>query len=123
MSPWASIASLPFAPKVVVPTIESLAQRTCLRHERFGFHGSSNPTFHTKAGHVGWVRPWHYALNQGPIVIMIENWRDDFVWELMKRSAPRRQCAGRRGRVSWAAGWIRLERPDRHCSMPNTGHG
>lgn len=88
VSPWASIASLPFAPEVVMPTIEALARRTYSQHERFGFYGSFNPTFHTQAGDVGWVCPWHYALNQGPIVIMIENWRDDFVWELMKRSRP-----------------------------------
>ena len=31
-----------------------------------------------------WVSPWHYGLNQGPIVLMIENYRSGFLWRLMR---------------------------------------
>jgi len=32
------------------------------------------------------VSPYHFGLNQGPIILMIENFRSGFVWELMKHS-------------------------------------
>jgi hypothetical protein len=103
VSPWASIASLPFAPEVVLPTIESLARRTYSQGAAFGFYGSFNPTYRVSQDDIGWVCPWHYALNQGPIVAMIENYRDGFIWSLMRRCEPVVRglvCAGFRG------GWL-----------------
>ncbi|MGK2864523.1 MAG: glucoamylase family protein, partial [Chitinophagaceae bacterium] len=32
-----------------------------------------------------WVSPWHFGINQGPIILMIENYRSGFLWELMKQ--------------------------------------
>jgi hypothetical protein len=34
------------------------------------------------------VSPWHFALNQGPIVLMIENYRTRMVWNQMRECAP-----------------------------------
>lgn len=103
VSPWASIASLPFAPEVVLPTIEALSRFSGNRHEFFGFYGSFNPTYHADEGDAGWICPWHMGLNQGPIVAMMENHRDGFVWELMRGCAPLAdglRAAGFRG------GWL-----------------
>jgi hypothetical protein len=33
----------------------------------------------------GWISKGYYGLDQGPIVLMIENYRTGFVWELMKK--------------------------------------
>jgi len=33
----------------------------------------------------GWVSPWRFGLNQGPIVIMIENYNTELVWKIMKQ--------------------------------------
>ena len=32
----------------------------------------------------GWVSPWHYGLNQGPVILMIENYRTGLLWRLMR---------------------------------------
>ena len=32
----------------------------------------------------GWVSPWHFGINQGPIVLMIENYRSGMLWDLMR---------------------------------------
>jgi hypothetical protein len=32
--------------------------------------------------------PWHYALNQGQIVLMIENCHTRLIWRLMRECAP-----------------------------------
>jgi hypothetical protein len=54
---------------------------------RYGFKASFNPTHPGSIGNPygWWVSPWHYGLNQGPIVLMIENYRNEFMWQLMRR--------------------------------------
>ncbi|MDQ2928813.1 MAG: hypothetical protein M3R22_11765, partial [Pseudomonadota bacterium] len=32
---------------------------------------------------VGWVSPYHFGINEGPTVLMIENQRSGLVWSLM----------------------------------------
>ena len=32
------------------------------------------------------MSPWHYGLNQGPLVLMIENYRSELLWRLTRRS-------------------------------------
>jgi hypothetical protein len=52
----------------------------------YGFKCSFNPTF--ESGHQsepGWISKGYYGLDQGPIVLMIENHRTGFLWELMKK--------------------------------------
>jgi len=52
----------------------------------YGFKCSFNPTFvgeHTRE--QGWISKGYYGLDQGPVVIMIENYRTDFLWDLMKK--------------------------------------
>lgn len=63
-----------------------------------------NPTFPDKSGSAcDWVSPWHFGLNEGPIVLMIENYRSGLVWQLM------RQCpyvvTGLR-RAGFRNGWL-----------------
>jgi hypothetical protein len=33
----------------------------------------------------GWVSPYHFGINQGPIVIMIENHCSGLLWSLMRQ--------------------------------------
>src|ERR1700678_3565230 len=54
---------------------------------RYGFKATFNATFPHKGGRPhGWVTPWHFGLDQGPIVMMIENYRTGFLWRLMRQS-------------------------------------
>jgi hypothetical protein len=103
VAPWAAIASLPFAPDVVMPTIRYLARETYDAENAFGFYASFNPTLHRRKGDLGWLSPWHYGLNQGPIVLMIENFRNEFVWRLMRDCPPIRRGLTRAG---FSDGWL-----------------
>lgn len=86
IAPWAVVASLPFAPEIVVPTIRHFNELRLSEMNPYGFKATFNPTFPDKGGRpYGWVTPWHYGLNQGPIVMMIENYRTGFLWRLMRR--------------------------------------
>lgn len=86
IAPWAVVASLPFAPEIVLPTIRHLITLRLREKNPYGFKATFNPTYPHKGNSPdGWVSPWHYGVNQGPIVIMIENYRTGFLWRLMQR--------------------------------------
>lgn len=85
IAPWAVIASLPFAPEIVFPVIEHCIHNLQLKKgNRYGFKATFNQTFHQKSHPAGWVSPWHYGINQGPIILMSENYRTGFLWNLMR---------------------------------------
>ncbi|MGC1342587.1 MAG: glucoamylase family protein [Candidatus Binataceae bacterium] len=86
IAPWAVVASLPFAPEIVLPTVKHFNELRLRETNPYGFKATFNPTFPNKGGRpCGWITPWHYGLNQGPIVLMIENFRSGFLWKLMRR--------------------------------------
>jgi len=103
VAPWAAIASLPFAPELVMPTIRYLAEETYDVDNPFGFYASFNPTLHQRDGDLGWLSPWHVGLNQGPIVLMIENYHNELIWRLMRGCPYIRRGLTRAG---FSGGWL-----------------
>jgi hypothetical protein len=89
LAPWAVVSSLPFAPEIVLPSIDyAIHEIKLIERNPYGFKASFNPTYPNKSGDpYGWVSPLHYGLYQGPIVLMIENYRTGLLWQLM-RSCP-----------------------------------
>ena len=88
LAPWALVASLPFASEIVMPSINHcIHQAKMTRFNSYGFKASFNPSHPGNPGNPygWWVSPYHFGLNQGPIVLMIENDRSGFLWNLMKR--------------------------------------
>ena len=87
LAPWAVIASLPFAPEIALPTLHyCIHQAKLTQFNRYGFKASFNPSHPGEPGNPygWWVSPWHFGLNQGPIILMIENYRSDLIWRLMR---------------------------------------
>lgn len=84
LAPWAVIASLPFAPEVVLPSLRHFDEAFPEMTSTYGFKCSFNPTF-PGAADKGWISKGYYGLDQGPIVLMIENYRSGFLWRLMRR--------------------------------------
>ena len=103
IAPWAAIASLPFAPDAVLACLHCLADLHDGTADAYGFENSYNPTF--PGGHpaLGWVSPHHYALNQGPIVLAVENYRSGLIWRLMRGCRPLVDGLRRNG---FAGGWL-----------------
>ena len=86
LAPWAVVASLPFAPRIVLPTIEHFQQLQLQQDDRYGFKASFNATFPGDRRHpVGWVSKYHFGINEGPTVMMIENHLSGMVWRLMRQ--------------------------------------
>jgi len=102
LAPWAVVASLPFAPEIVLPSLEHFDRTYPEMTSKYGFKCSFNPTFST-ASTSEWISKGYYGLDQGPIVMMIENYRSEFLWKLM-RGCPY-IIKGLR-RAGFAGGWL-----------------
>lgn len=94
LAPWAVVASLPFAPEIVLPTMRFFIDEMHLKESNGeGFKTTFNPLFPNSGDRgpddkkSGWMSPWKYGLNQGPMTLMIENYRSRRVWELMRGCA------------------------------------
>jgi hypothetical protein len=85
LAPWAVVASLPFAPEIVIPTIQNFSTLDLGMVEPYGFKATFNRTFPVKGSDRGWVSPYHIGIDQGPVGLMIENYRSGFLWKLMRR--------------------------------------
>lgn len=105
IAPWALAASLPFAPEIVLPALDyCIYELKLTESNRHGFKASFNPTYPAAPGNPhGWVSPWHFGLNEGPTVLMIENYRTGLLWSLM-RNCPY-VVAGLR-RAGFTGGWL-----------------
>ena len=106
LAPWAVVASLPFAPEIVLFALDHcIHQAKLTKFNSYGFKAAFNPTHPGEAGNPygWWVSPWHFGLNQGPIVLMIENYRTGLLWQLM-RNCPH-IISGLR-RAGFDGGWL-----------------
>jgi hypothetical protein len=105
VAPWVVLASLPFAPEIVLPTVRNLAAVGLGgKHRTYGFRCSFNRTFHVDGSATGWwVTPYQFGIDQGPVVLMIENYRTGMIWNLMRRCPP--VATGLR-RAGFTGGWL-----------------
>ena len=85
IAPWVVVASLPFAPEIVLPTIRHFGEMGLGMLGPYGFKATFNRTFPVEGSDTGWVTPYHFGIDQGPIVLVIENYRTGFLWNLMKK--------------------------------------
>ncbi len=94
IAPTASVGSFPFAPQEVTRAIKAMKARYgSAIYTEYGFLDSFNPTLTQRDGRlqhgrivpgVGWVDGDYLGIDQGPIVIQIENHRSDIVWKRMR---------------------------------------
>ena len=112
IAPTAAVASLPFAPEIVIPaTVEMHERYGDYLYSSYGFLDAFNPSFEydipLKTGRIvpdrGWVASDYIGIDQGPILAMIANYRDGFVWEVMKRNPYIREGLERAG---FTGGWL-----------------
>lgn len=104
IAPWAAVASLPFAPEIVMPALEHFDDVYPEMTSHYGFKCSFNPTFGSdEASEDGWISQGYYGLDQGPIVLMIENFRSGLPWRLM-RECP--YVATGLLRAGFGGGWL-----------------
>jgi hypothetical protein len=121
IAPWGVVASLPFAPEIVLPALRHFDDVNLRVTNPYGYKATFNMTYPEKSDQAPcWVSPWHYGLNQGPIVLMIENFRSGLIWRLM------RQCpylvSGLR-RAGFTGGWLEALASERGVGLPGLRMG
>ncbi|MEM1096449.1 MAG: glucoamylase family protein [Bacteroidota bacterium] len=94
--PTAAGGSIPFAPDETIAALKAMrAQFGEALFTEYGFLDAVNPSFtftdvELRHGQVvdgvGWVDGDYLGIDQGPILLMAENYRSGFVWDVMKRS-------------------------------------
>jgi hypothetical protein len=89
IAPTAALGSLPFAPEIVIPAALEMHRRFGPSiYSTYGFLDAFNPSLSGSApqapGDAGWVDGDYIGIDQGPIVAMIENYRSDLVWRVMR---------------------------------------
>ncbi len=88
----------------MLPTIRHFEQAHPHPKGTYGLLGSFNETFRVGTRDGGsWHSPGYYGLEQGPVVLMIENHRSGFLWNLMKHCPY--LVRGLR-RAGFAGGWL-----------------
>ena len=113
IAPTAAGGSIPFAPEETIHALKTMRQRYGDRlYGEYGFHDSFNPSFRytdvrpqrgTVDPEAGWFDSDYLGIDQGPILLMAENHRTAFVWDLMKRNRYVRQGLERAG---FEGGWL-----------------
>jgi hypothetical protein len=122
IAPTAAISSLPFAPEIVLPaTLEMYHRFGSAIYSSYGFLDAFNASFRdptdtmpqapppgspapaSAPSYKGWVDADYVGIDEGPIVAMIENYRSDLVWRVMRSDPYLRQGLERAG---FSGGWL-----------------
>jgi hypothetical protein len=97
IAPSAALASLPFAPAIALSAVRHYCDQYPDIVREYRLPSGFNPT-------LDWISEGYFGLDQGIIVLMIENYRSQLIWKLMRDCPYIRtglQRAGFRG------GWLK----------------
>lgn len=96
LAPTAAGGAIPFAPEFAIRAVRTMRERygAGLWGE-YGFRDSFNPSFtfsdvavhhgHVLAG-LGWFDTDYLGIDQGPIVLMIENYNSELIWKHLRKN-------------------------------------
>ncbi len=112
IAPTAAGGSIAFTPEESISALRTMRDRFGDRlYGPYGFRDAFNPTFtfseaagrHGRITEDGWFDGDYLGIDQGPILLMAENHRTGFVWDLM-RSSPYLRAGLRR--AGFRGGWL-----------------
>lgn len=79
IAPYAAASSIVFAPEIVLPTIKSFIEDYDGKlWGEYGFYDAFNQTAH-------WIDDDYLGIDEGPMLIMIENFRTGLVWNFVMK--------------------------------------
>lgn len=101
IAPTAAMSSIAFAPNLVLPTMVHWLRQHPQIYTRHGFADAFNPT--VRPPESGWVASDCIGIDQGPIMLMLENYRSERVWKTMAKNEYLRNGLKRAG---FEGGWL-----------------
>lgn len=79
IAPYAVLSSLPFTPELSLATIKNMNTKYGSKIlGKYGYYDSFNPT-------ADWVATDFIGIDQGPMLLMIENFRTGLVWDFVMK--------------------------------------
>ena len=112
IAPTAAAGSIAFAPEIVIPALQAMKEQYGDNvYDNYGFVDAFDPSFDggvtPEHGRYvvgkGWFETMQLGIDQGPIVLMIENWRSGLVWRVMRKNPYIRKGLERAG---FTGGWL-----------------
>ena len=113
IAPTAAASSIVFTPQESIAAIEAMIARYGDNlYQQYGFLDAFNDTLErtdVKLQHgrvvpgLGWFDNDYLGIDQGPIVLMIENYRSELIWNVMKKNPHVRRGLERAG---FSGGWL-----------------
>ena len=104
LAPTAAGGSIPFAPSECIAALKNMKQNLGEKiFGQYGFKDAFNQTITYQDGSAGWFDQDYLGIDQGAILIGIENYRNDFVWRLMKKN--KYMVSGLK-KAGFTGGWI-----------------
>ena len=105
LAPTAAGGSVPFAPEICIPALKQMwDQYHDELVDEYGFKDAFNPAYtFGNVGEKGWFDIDYLGIDQGPILIQIENHRSALVWDLMKKNPYIRAGLEKAG---FTGGWL-----------------
>jgi len=107
LSAPAVLASLPFAPELVMEAMRNMLMRFPQMMVDNRLASSFNPS--VPVDDQPWISNGYYGLDQGVVVMMIENHRSGLIWQLMRSSTY--ICDGLR-QAGFEGGWLQPSAPE-----------
>ena len=87
IAPTAAGGSIPFLPGECISALYRMKQlHGELLYQEYGFKDAFNMSFVNDEGRKGWYDPDYIGIDQGPILIQLENYESGLIWDLMKKS-------------------------------------
>ena len=103
IAPWAMLATLPFDADAALTGTRHLLETYPQVCKADRFSSEFNPTLPLEG--EGWLSEGWYGLDQGLLVMMIENYRSGLIWQIF-RTSPYVQAGLRR--AGFDGGWLQL---------------
>ncbi|WP_338871808.1 glucoamylase family protein [Spirosoma sp. SC4-14] len=111
IAPTAAGGSIAFAPEICLPALQAMKTKYGAHlYGKYGFVDAFNPTYRYPSAFAngstkdGWFDIDYLGIDQGPILLMAENARTGFVWNLMKRNPYIQKGLKRAG---FSGGWLK----------------
>lgn len=86
IAPTAAGGSIPFTPSQSITTLMYIKKHYPGIWGKYGFKDSFNPTYPKATGGSGvWYDKDYLGIDEGPILIMAENYRSGLIWKLLEK--------------------------------------
>jgi len=104
IAPTAAGGSIPFAPEICIPALMEMKNLFGARvYGQYGFKDAFNLSITKQNNMQGWFDSDYLGIDQGPIVIQIENYKSGFVWNLMKKN---KHIVDGLRKAGFSGGWL-----------------